>query len=79
MDKGYWDLIKIIILITLLLIWIIYEAPYDSTDNLAEQKRSGLALFTDHQTGCQYLRAGLFGGITPRLDYAKNHVGCKRK
>ena len=28
---------------------------------------SGLNVFTDHLTGCQYLKAGL-GGLTPRMD-----------
>lgn len=46
--------------------------PYDDTDPTVREwwgrSRSGLALYTDHKTGCQYVKAGLFGGITPRLD-----------
>jgi len=78
MDKGYWTIFKMILLIGLLLAFILHEAPYDNTDNKAKGIRSGMSLFTDHLTGCQYLRAGLFGGITPRLDYKGNHIGCKQ-
>lgn len=37
----------------------------DSTD--AEHSHSGLGLYTDYSTGCQYL-ARPFSGVTPRLD-----------
>lgn len=43
-------------------------------------ERSGMELFADHLTGCQYLRGGsLFGGsaLTPRLDANGKQV-CKR-
>lgn len=43
-----------------------YVTPYDSTDNDGE--RSGFRLMTDNLTGCQYLQAGIFGGLSPRLD-----------
>ena len=39
-------------------------APYDDTD--PPNGRSGMALYTDHLTGCQYVGKP-FGGITPRL------------
>lgn len=45
--------------------------PHDDTDPPREglwRSRSGLGLYTDHKTGCQYVKAGLFGGTTPRLD-----------
>lgn len=49
-----------------------FRLGFDDTDNkrLGEMfgKRSRLALYTDHLTGVQYVSAGLFGGITPRLD-----------
>ena len=50
---------------------------YDSTDNATAERvmdrRSGLALHTDHLTGCQYLTAR-GGGITPRLDVEGNQI-----
>ena len=52
------------------------EREYDSTDNGKE--RSGLSLYTDHMTGCQYLEAGRMGGITPRLNGYGEHVGCHK-
>ena len=49
-----------------------FRFDYDDTDDNLARKRSGLALRTDHLTGCQYLVAyGLFGfgaAITPRLN-----------
>lgn len=38
----------------------------DDTDD-PNGKRSGMILYTDHKTGCQYVGTVL-GGITPRLD-----------
>lgn len=41
--------------------------PHDSTD--PPNSRSGLGIYTDHLTGCQYLASGFgFGGLTPRMD-----------
>lgn len=45
--------------------------PFDDTDPPSASwywGRSGLGLYTDHRTGCQYVKAGYFGGTTPRLD-----------
>lgn len=42
-----------------------WMGSYDSTDKKPE--RSGLGLYTDAMTGCQYLSAK-GSGITPRLD-----------
>jgi len=51
--------------------------PYDATDHAVNGKRSGMLLYTDYGTGCQYLSAGTFGGgLTPRLDGRGRHVGC---
>lgn len=47
--------------------------PYDATD--PPGGRSGMGLHTDHETGCQYLSRS---GITPRLDAAGQHMGCRR-
>lgn len=49
----------------------------DDTDN-PEGKRSGLTLYTDHRTGCQYIQGSIFGGITPRLD-ANGKPMCAKK
>jgi len=62
-------------------IWIIYGltikiAKYDSTDDIQNHNRSGLLLYTDHLTGCQYLKGGTLGGITPRLDRSGKQI-CK--
>lgn len=37
---------------------------------------SGLHIKIDYGTGCQYLRAGIFGGLHKRLDHKGNHI-CK--
>lgn len=49
--------------------------PYDSTD--PPNGRSGLILYTDHLTGCQYLARPIAGSMTPRMDGRGRHVGCK--
>lgn len=41
------------------------ESARDSTDT--KTARSGMKLFTDALTGCQYLSVG-DGGLTPRID-----------
>lgn len=54
-----------------------YFQPYDSTDDEENKERSGMRLYTDHQTGCQYLSGSNFlgpTGITPRLDGNGNHI-----
>jgi hypothetical protein len=38
----------------------------DDTDDRTNNHASGMALYTDYGTGCQYVRAG-GGGITPRM------------
>lgn len=51
-----------------------YATPYDSTD--APGKRSGMRLYRDAETGCEYLSAK--SGLTPRLDVDNKHVGCHK-
>ena len=48
--------------------------PYDSTDNEEGGERSGLVLYIDDHTGCHYVKGGIFGGTTPRLDEDGNHM-----
>lgn len=67
------------IFITLFLLWASTDiTAYDDTDDTANKERSGMRLFTDYGTGCQYLQAGLFGGMTPRWNHAGDHVGCHK-
>lgn len=48
--------------------------PKDDTD--PPEGRSGMAIYTDHLTGCQYL-ARPVGGVTPRLDARGRQLGCR--
>jgi len=67
---------KILIFIAAVLIITLaanyFRWGYDDTDDKRPGemfgKRSGLTLYTDHLTGVQYVKAGLFGVIHPRLD-----------
>tara|TARA_Y100000310_G_C20691139_1_gene822288 strand:+ start:2302 stop:2541 length:240 start_codon:yes stop_codon:yes gene_type:complete len=77
------DSIKFIFNISVILLSIFclykiltFSVPKDSTDS--EDKRSGMILYNDYQTGCQYL-GGLFGGITPRLDAEGKHICLTKK
>lgn len=49
-------------------------APKDDTD--PPDGRSGMVIYTDHLTGCQYLARPL-GGVTPRLDAQGRQLGCR--
>ena len=49
----------------------------DDTDSKATRERSGLSLYTDYGTGCQYIKGGLFGKITPRLNRNGEHICIK--
>lgn len=61
------------------LVFIVYiiTLPYDNTDDSLNRERSGLIIYTDHLTGCEYL-GSFFGGPTPRLNSNGNHIGCKQ-
>jgi len=54
----------IIAWIGIVILLFIYN-PYDDTD--PENGRSGLSVYIDNKSGCQYLGT-LFGGLTPRLN-----------
>lgn len=71
------SLVRAIVLFVLFVLLLNFSVPYDTTDDTTNKTRSGLSLYTDHLTGCQYLRAGIFGGITPRLTANGKHQGCR--
>lgn len=56
--NGIWLVIAVIVLVT----W-----GHASRDDSDGKKRSGLIVYTDALTGCQYLGT-VVGAITPRLD-----------
>lgn len=55
--------------------WVVDLTGYgrDSTD---AEKRSGMNLHTDAETGCQYLSVP-GGGVTPRMNNDL-HMGCRK-
>lgn len=64
--EWYWLIVIYAILSTIF-------NPMDDTDK-SYFKRSGLVLYTDNKTGLQYIKPGLFGSMTPRLDENGNHM-----
>ena len=68
----------LIVVIIIGILLSLYFVPYDDTDDVKNHTRSGFSLYTDYGTGCQYLRAGIFGGLIPRVDGKGNHIGCKQ-
>jgi hypothetical protein len=46
---------------------LLFGRAYDDTDDASTRTRSGMVLYIDHGTRCQYVAAGTFGAITPRL------------
>ena len=66
--------IVVIGIVIMLFSWL---TPYDDTDDEASKERSGMVLFTDYGTGCQYVGTGQIWGnssLTPRLDSNGNQV-----
>lgn len=59
--------IVIIVLIVLVNLIFGFLMPTDSTDK-SRWKRSGLSVYKDYETGIEYVKGGMFGGTTPRLD-----------
>ena len=61
-----------ILIYAMVILWVILYAfstiQYDSTDSKELKKRSGMSLYIDYQTGNQYIKCGLFGQATLRLD-----------
>lgn len=66
MNMFYWI---VIIVIVVLLSW----TPMDDTDK-SQFSRSGLTLYTDNKTKLQYIKAGMFGNLIPRLDANGKHM-----
>lgn len=54
-----------------------FYTPYDDTDNEAYNLRSGMKLYTDYGTGCQYLSTPFSNNLIPRMDSNHNHVCLK--
>ena len=55
--------------------YVLNPVPYDDTDDPITNTRSGLRLYVDNLTGCEYLGT-LLGSLTPRLDGDGEHLGC---
>lgn len=47
-----------------------FKIGFDSTDG---ESRSGMKIYIDNMTGCEYLGSQT-GGLTPRLDKNSNHI-----
>lgn len=56
---------------------ILPRTPHDNSD--PPNGRSGLSIYTDNLTGCQYLRVGILSALTPRLDSEGKPVCAVRK
>lgn len=67
-------IICIYLMVSVYVLSLLPGEPRDSTD--PANGRSGLRLMIDNATGCEYLSAGFFGGITPRMDSDYMHMGC---
>lgn len=61
------DILKYAAIFFALNLVYLYFAPTDSTDK-SWYNRSGLSVYTDQATGVQYVKAGMFGDLTPRLN-----------
>ncbi len=66
------------VLVVYFLVALVGKSPIgrDDSDPGEWGQRSGIKPRTDYLTGCQYLEA-VNGGLTPRLDKAGAHIGCR--
>lgn len=74
MSRRFWIIFGLAVLLAP------FIQPTDDTDQPGAWGywgRSGLGLYTDNRTGCQYVKAGFFGGITPRLDQSGKPICAK--
>ena len=71
--SGIILLISVLSILTLFL--IDGKREYDNTDTATE--RSGMSLYTDNKTGCQYLTV-LFGALTPRMNSTGKQICVKK-
>lgn len=58
----------------MLIVPAFFPRPWDETDDATNGVRSGLTLYIDHGTGCEYI--GGYASITPRLNAKGEHI-CK--
>jgi hypothetical protein len=61
------NLASFFVTVFIVIVAVILAGRGDRDDTDPPDGRSGLSLYTDSKTGCQYLRAGI-SGLTPRLD-----------
>lgn len=79
MVDGFFMFCEKYLSITILvfLLWAAYLSatrPFDPTDDLETDTRSGLYYYVDYGTGCQYIKASWFATLTPRLDKEGRHI-----
>ena len=68
--------IFLFLLVALPVLAVVIHTPRDDSD--PPYGMSGMSLYTDNLTGCQYLSTWWFGALLPRFDASHNHVGCWR-
>ena len=71
MSKAFLNMMLWLVILASIL-GVAWNASKDDTD--PPDGRSGMVLYTDHKTGCQYLSRPLFGALTPRLDASGKQV-----
>jgi len=73
--KTVW---MIAVTVTLLIVGFIFIATPSKDDSDPEDGRSGMSIYTDNLTGCQYLSKPGLGGLSPRMSADGNQI-CVRK
>lgn len=73
-QQGWLAVLAFIIIISIL---TSSNKDYDNTDDMINKEKSGMKLYTDPLTGCQYIQPGVFSNAMHRVDKDGNHVGCK--
>ena len=59
---------------------ILYNAiTFEPDETNDGNRRSGMVMYTDYGTGCQYLKSGFFAAPTPRMNYDGKQICLTQK
>lgn len=63
-----------VFIVLFLILYHVFFSPSQDNSDKSYWNRSGLTIYTDNLTGLQYVKGGMFGSITPRLDESGNQI-----
>lgn len=73
-DRYLWELFIVVMAVSIVAIFVYIDIQAENTD-----PPSGLVIYVDPLTGCEYLAVKLSGSrtLTERRDGVGRHIGCR--